>query len=322
MIADKERLILKIFHDYYVRNMSQAEIASRHFISRQKVQRFLEQGRNGNLVEVRVKFPERMHGTVESELEDKYGLLEAIVADVDGDYNPAMVMHSISELSSDFFLRILKDDMTVSIAWSNTVSQMLDMAARKVDRLHEKPRSLRVVITLGAVVGSEPDLQTLGASRRLTAVLGGDMRLLLGPGMAATSGALKILMDDPQIADAVAMARHADAAFFGVGSLEGGSKLLGAIARFMPDAVSRLSKLGAVGDISGHLFDRDGNPVASELDDRLIGLGLADIKAMPLTIGLTAGPEKYGALRAALKGKLFKVIVTDVENARRLLAER
>ncbi|MCC8180006.1 MAG: hypothetical protein LIP23_03720 [Planctomycetes bacterium] len=322
MIADKERLLLKIFHDYYVRNMSQAEIAARHGISRQKVQRFLSEGRRDNLVEVRIRFPERMHGALESELEDKYGLLEAIIADVDGDYNQSMVMRNISELSSDYTLRILRDNMTVSIAWSIHVSEMMEMAVRKIDRLREKPKGVKIILTLGTVVGAEPDLQTLEATRRLSSALGGDIHLLLASGMTSSSEAWRALMDDPQIADTVAKARNADAAFFGIGSLEGGSKLLDSIERIMPELLPKLAGIGVVGDVSGHLFDKDGNPVASELDERLIGLSIPEIKAMPLTIGITNGPAKYGALKAALAGNLFKVIITDVESAKKLMAEK
>lgn len=321
MIADKERLLLKIFHDYYVRNMSQAEIAGRHFVSRQKVQRYLEQGRKENLVEVRVKFPDRMHGQLESELEDKYGLMEVNIADVDGD-NPALVRRNIAEMASDYFIRVLKSDMTASIAWSSFVSDMLESAARKVESLREKPRDIHIVLTLGAVAGADPDLQTLDSARRMSGSLAAEIHLLLAPGMTTSSDAWRILMDDPQISEVVDKARHADASFFGVGSVDGDSKLINTLKKVMPDFYPKLRELGVVGDLNGHFFDRDGNSIASELDERLIGLNLDEIKALPMTVGITAGAGKYTAFRAALAGKIFKVVITDYDMARRLMAEK
>lgn len=321
VIADKERLLLKIFHDYYVRNMSQNEIASRHFISRQKVQRFLELGRNNNLVEVRIKTPERMHGALESELEDKYGLLEAIVADADEENNEAILKRNIAELASDYFIRILTNDMIVCVAWSRFIAEMAEVATRKIGNMREKPKNIRVIQTLGAIADNDPHMQTFDSGRRLAAALDGQLHLMLAPGITASVNAYHALMDDPQIANAVELAKRSQAAFFGIGTLRGESNLLNSLKRVMPEILPKLRRLGVVGDMNGHVFDRHGNPVASELDERLIGLNLHDIKRLPLTVGITSGALKFDALHAALVGKLIKVVVIDVDNARRLMAE-
>lgn len=302
--------------------MSQNEIASRHFISRQKVQRFLELGRNNNLVEVRIKTPERMHGTLESELEDKYGLLEAIIADADEDDNEAILKRNIAELASDYFLRILTNDMTVCVAWSRLIAEMSDVASRKIGNMRDKPKNIKVIQSLGAIADNDPHMQTFDSGRRLAAALGGQLHLLLAPGITASVDAYRALMDDPQIANAVELAKNSQAAFFGIGSLEGDSNLLTSLKRVMPEILPKLKKAGAIGDMNGHIYDRRGNPMASELDGRLIGLNLHDIKALPLTVGITSGAIKYEALHAALIGKLLKVVVIDVDNARRLMAAK
>lgn len=321
MIADNDRLLLKIFHDYYVRNMSQNDIAARHLISRKKVQRFLEKGRSENLVEVKIRFPSRMYGELESELEDKYGLLEAMVSDVDEDDagNRSIMLRNVSELTSDYFLRVLTNDMVVSVTWSGHVADMLEMASRKVGGLRDKPKNTKIVLTLGAVMGGEPDLQTLESARLLSGALGGEMHILMAPGVTSTPDAHRVLMDDPQIGKVVRLARTAGAAYVGIGAMTGASRQLPVVRRVMPEMVERLEKLGAVGDINGHFFDRRGNPVASELDERLVGLTIQDIKAMPITVGIATGRDKHDAIKAALAGGIVKVLATDVVNARRLI---
>lgn len=321
MLADKERLVLKIFHDYYVRNMSQSEIAARHFISRQKVQRFLEQGRNDNLVEVRIKFPERMHGTLESELEDKYGLLEVIVADVDPEYNHAMLRRDIAEFAADYFLRVLSRDMVISVCWSTFIAEMTELITRKVDNLREKPANIDIVQSLGAILDNDPEFQVYDSSRRLAATLNARLHLIMAPGIAASAGAYRALMEDPQIAQVLDLARRSDAAFLGIGSVDGASNLMQSIARVMPGMIAELKRHGVVGDLNGRFFCMEGNPIESELDERLIGLSLDEVKALPLTVGVTGGPAKYEALRAAIVGGLVKTVVIDVDNARRLLED-
>lgn len=322
MIADDERLLLKIFYDYYVRNMSQTEIAERHHISRKKVQRLLDRGREENLVEVKIRFPGRMHGELESALEDKYDLLEALVSDADDDdpTNRAMTIRNAAEMAADYFLRVAAHDMIVSIAWSDHVAQTLEVASRKVGALREKPRNVAFVLTLGAVIGSDPDIQTLDAARRLSNALDGTVHALMTPSVATTADMRRALMEEPQIAEIMRRARDAGAAFFGVGSMEGDSRQLPMVRRLMPGIEDRLAALGAVGDINGHFFDANGEPVASELDDRLVGLDINEIKKLPLTVGVATGPRKYNAIKSLLKGRVLKVLVTDVENAKRLAA--
>lgn len=321
MIADNERLLLKIFHDYYVRNLTQNDIAERHLISRKKVQRFLEKGRSENLVEVKIKFPSRMYGELESELEDRYGLLEAMVSDVDEDEKGShpIMLRNVSELTSDYFIRVLGPDMTVSVTWSGHVAEMMDMAYRKVGTLREKPKNTKIVLTLGAVMGGEPDLETMEAARRLSDALGGELRILMGPGVTVSSDVHRALLNDPEIARVIDMARKADVAYLGIGAMTGASRQLPVVERILPDITRRLRKLGAVGDINGHFFDAQGNPVASELDDRLLGLSIPDIKAMPITVGIATGAAKHEAIKAALNGRIVKVLATDVTNARKLI---
>lgn len=321
MIADGERLLLKIFHDYYVRNMSQTEIAERHHISRKKVQRLLDQGREENLVEVKIRFPSRMHGELESALEDKYDLLEAIVSDTGGDDagDRAMTIRNAADMAADYFLRVLAHGMTVSIAWSDHVAQTLEVASRKVGALREKPKNVAFVLTLGAVIGSDPDIQTLEATRRLSNALNGEVHALIAPSVATTADVQRALMCEPQIAEIMRLARGAGAAFFGIGSMEGDSRQLPMVRRLMPEIADKLAALGAIGDINGHFFDADGEPVASELDERLVGLTIRDIKNLPLTVGVATGAKKHDAIKALLKGRVLKVLVTDVTNARRLV---
>lgn len=321
MLSDNERLLLKIFHDYYVRNLSQADIAARRRISRKKVQRYLEKGRGDNLVEVKIRFPSRMHGELESALEDRYDLLEALVADVDAEdaENRAIMIRNVSDMASDYFWRVLSHDMTVSITWSGHVSEMLDSAQRKMDTVREKPRNVKFILTLGAVVGSLPDMETLESARHLSATLGGDLQVVMAPNMTATSDVRNALLGDPQISGVLDAAKHADMAFFGIGAIDGDSRQVPMLRQTMPDVWKDLCRIGAVGDINGRFFDAGGNPVASALDDRLVGLTIGDIRKMPLAAGIATGATKHDAVRAALSGKILKVLVTDVETAKRLI---
>ncbi|MFE7046734.1 sugar-binding domain-containing protein, partial [Streptomyces atratus] len=78
---------------------------------------------------------------------------------------------------------------------------------------------------------------------------------------------------------------------------------------------------GAVGDISGRFFDADGAAVPGEVDERLIGLSLEQLRAVPVRIGVARGADKRRALAVALRHGLINVLVTDVSTAETLLAD-
>ncbi len=76
---------------------------------------------------------------------------------------------------------------------------------------------------------------------------------------------------------------------------------------------------GAIGEISAQFFDADGRPCPSELDERLVGLKLAEMIGIPVRTAIAFGLEKVSAIAAALAGRLANVLVTDTDTAIALL---
>ena len=83
--------------------------------------------------------------------------------------------------------------------------------------------------------------------------------------------------------------------------------------------LDELVRLGAVGDICLRYFDIDGKPIASDVDERVMGISLDDLKQVERVVGVTGGPNKYRAIHAALAGKLVNVIITDHVSAQNVL---
>ena len=74
-----------------------------------------------------------------------------------------------------------------------------------------------------------------------------------------------------------------------------------------------------MGDILGHFFDLDGQPVACEVDQRIIALSLDQLRAMPTVVAVAGGSEKTEAVLGALRGSYANVLVTDAETAQAVL---
>jgi len=90
---------------------------------------------------------------------------------------------------------------------------------------------------------------------------------------------------------------------------------------FAWEELAGLMRLGAVGDINLRYFDATGKAIASDLDTRVIGLTLDEIKAIQHVVGISGGATKLRTVQGALRGHLIHVLITDHVTATRLLAD-
>ena len=91
-------------------------------------------------------------------------------------------------------------------------------------------------------------------------------------------------------------------------------------ARYRTDTAYPLQ--GAVGDICLRFFDNSGIPVATPLDDRVIGMELQQLQRVNRAIGVAGGARKLDAIRGALEGRWINVLITDRLTAEHLTRNR
>ena len=84
--------------------------------------------------------------------------------------------------------------------------------------------------------------------------------------------------------------------------------------------MAMLHEAGAVGEISYRFYDRDGKPVETPLNDRVIGLSLEELRKTARVMALAGGESKTQAIAGALKLGVIDVLVTDKFTAARLTA--
>jgi DNA-binding transcriptional regulator LsrR (DeoR family) len=76
----------------------------------------------------------------------------------------------------------------------------------------------------------------------------------------------------------------------------------------------------AAGELVAQLYDIRGCPCAQEFSSRFVGLTLAELKQIPLVIGLAATAGKAMAIYGALRGRYLQALITDESAARGVLA--
>ena len=309
------RLLTKVARMYHERGMRQPQIAAHLHISQPRVSRLLKQAVEAGIVRTAVVTPPGVHAELEEAVEDRFGLSEVVVADTDGLTDEVAVTQAIASAAAVYLETTLARDDRVGISsWSATL-------LATVDAMHPAPSlaAERVVQILGGVGTSAA--QSLAT--RLTGGLARNTRAeavyLVAPGLVATPEMRSALLQEPSIAAVLKACDDLTVALVGVGSLEP-SKLLRQSGNAIADVEeNRLRELGAIGDVCMRFFDASGRHIASDLDDRVLGISAETLKDVPRRVGVAGGERKWRAIRAALEGGWLSVLITDQATASELV---
>src|SRR5262249_9157470 len=147
---------------------------------------------------------------------------------------------------------------------------------------------------------------------RLAEATGARTSLLPAPGLVRDPALRDALVADPVLAQTVAGWARLTLTIVGIGSLTPSALLEQSGDAIAEGECDALRARGAVGDICFRFFDADGALVASTLDDRVVGIPPARLRAIGRRVGVAGGEEKFAAIRAALRGGWINVLITDV----------
>ncbi|GMA32483.1 hypothetical protein GCM10025875_24750 [Litorihabitans aurantiacus] len=189
-----------------------------------------------------------------------------------------------------------------------------------------RPFRQPVVDQVVQVVGGlgEPRVQMLAARLigQFASSTGASPVFMPTPGVLGSASARNSLMADSTVTSVMNVWPRLTVALVGIGSVEP-SELLRMSGNVLGESDrAALAAAGAVGDICLRFFDADGAPVATGLDERVIGIAAEQLREVPRRVGVAGGERKYAAVRGAVLGGWVNVLVTDTTTAQRLVADR
>jgi len=307
---EEQRLLVKISKMYYEEGLSQDDIILRLNLSRSKISRLLQQARDEGIVQITVNTPKHLFSELETRLEKLFGLYEAIVVETQAGDSQENIIRELGVAAAGYLERSVGTTTTIGISWGSTLHGMV--AALHSNRL---PKT-KVVQIIGGLGQPEAEVHATDLCHRLARSLGSQLTLLPAPGIVSTEQARDVLLADLFIQRAMSMFDHLDIAFVGIGT-PAPESLLGSI--LSSTELEALLQNGAVGDIALRFFDIQGQPVQSEIDQRVIGITFAQLKRTRRVVGISGGVEKFQSVLGALRGKLINVLITDSINAEKLL---
>jgi DNA-binding transcriptional regulator LsrR (DeoR family) len=317
--SEHYKLLYKVAQAYYEDNLTQEQIGQRFGLSRIKISRLLSQARQEKIIQITLAAPRDGYVEMERELETRFGLNEVLIA-CPADNSSAAIRTALGEASANCLMRTLRGDEVVALTWGNTLLAVVDALQSATGAPIRDWSGMRIVQSLGGLGSPEADIYSAGLVHRLARTFGAKALILAAPGIVSSPAIRDALLTDPQISSTLSLAARADIALMGIGQPTPQSVVMQ--SNILPSVeFAHLQSLGVVGDIGLRFFDANGNLIEHEINQRILGLTLDQIKTIPRVIGVSGGPEKFEVIRAALRGKLLDVLITDFDNARRLLTE-
>ncbi len=313
-MATREELLATVATLYYKMNQSQGEIALRLEISSSTVSRLIREARERGVVEINIRTPIPRDFELEQKFIQEFGLKDAYILQTSSDNNNETLLHAIGRLAASYVERVAINyppGSSVGVAWGTgvhaTVSAIQDNYMQNID-------VVQLLGGVGALIVDSPDLARIVAQK-----LGGRHYDLHAPVLLERATTREIFLQEPTVREAIQRAQAVKLAITGIGTMyEEASSFLRAGLLSRTD-LHNLRSQGVVGEICGRFFDNQGHDNGFEINQRIVGIELDDLRLIPQSIAIARGPLKAEAILGALRGKFVKVLATDDVTARAVL---
>jgi deoxyribonucleoside regulator len=301
----------KLYHDL---DRTQSDIAKELGLTRWQVGRLLSDARAHGVVRVDIVPRSPRRPDLESELQRRYGLRDAVVVPVTVE-NDGIILDSVALAAAQFIAALSPKPKMFGISWGRTMAAMVRWMP------HHWNHGLHVVLLNGGTGRTSSPNQPVDVAVRLANSADGYATILPVPAILGLRATKEALERDPVIAGVLALAEKTPIACFTLGALSQQSVHVQS-GHLTKREVALLRKEGAVGDILGRFINIDGEIADQTFNARTVGLEPALLRRKDFSICVAGGKSKHRVVRAGLRARYFNVLITDEKTASYLLQNR
>ncbi|WP_424467679.1 sugar-binding transcriptional regulator [Pseudoclavibacter helvolus] len=298
---------------YYLDGLSQSDVATALGVSRASVSRILSAARDQGIVEIRIHDPHVVGrvGELEQQIVDAFGVTSAVVVTAVPGRHPLDV---VAGAAAEYFAERVPSVGSVGLSWGKSIDAF-------VEQIHVE--STGRALTLCPLVGGMPfDSGPAGntALERLSQKSGAKAFRFESPAVVESPQTWAALTRESSISSAIKRATDVQLAFVGIGSygLHASRHIVSAM-RLSDAERAELDAQHPVGDICGRFFDATGQALGSPVSERVIGITLEQLAAIPEVVGFAAGSEKAPGVAGSLRTGALDSVILDEDLARALV---
>lgn len=301
---EDKRIILKATTLYYEEGLTQAEIAKRIKISRPLVSKMLKQAKSSGLVEIYIKDENAHTVALEIDIERKYNLDEVIVVPNRKSTTEAIVKKNVGRACVSYVTSVLPQVKNIGIAWGTTIAEFVD------EMPYLQYPDIKIIPIMGGVGYSSVLFHSNHLAFLLAQKLNTTSTYLYTPALADSKKLKENLLESKMISTALSEGKNVDIAIVGVGNPVRSSTYRD-LGYFSSKDIYELEEKGAIGDIVASFFNKHGDPVDTDVSNRMMGIDIEDLKSIPRTVALATGADKILSVQALLSKEIINVLIID-----------
>lgn len=307
---DQLRLAARL---YYLDGLGQAEVARFVKVSQAKVSRLLAAARERGIVKISVAEYEPRDALLEKKLRKTFRLHSVAVMKTVPGATTEDARRATGHFGAAFVQSLIPSSSTVAIAGGRTMRELVAMLPEA------QVSDLTVIQAMGSIDATVTVVDALELGRSMASRWAGRFITINTPAFVPDRRTRDAFLALDQLRAVWQRFRAVDVALIGIGTLENSVFVERGV--LSESDVTALKKSGAVGEIFGRFFDARGRECATPWSERVISMGLDQLKKVPQVIGVVAGADRSTALAAAIRGGLLKSLVIDDTGARALLSQ-
>lgn len=292
---------------FYLEGVSKSDIAAELGVSRFKVARMLDRARETGLVRIELDTRGEIDLDLSVRLRSAHGLRHCVVIDAPED-DEVLLRTALGRAAAELLDEIVEPGDVLGLAWARSLMSMRTALTRL---------PACDVVQLTGALSLPSDDSSIELVRDLARKSNGQGFFYYAPMVLPDAVTAKALRTQPDIARAIERYPDVTKAVIGVGAWQQGlSTVVGALTE---EERRQIYDLGVRGELSGVQIDGDGNPVATPLTDRLIGIDAQQLHDVPDVIAVAYGTAKVDAVKAGIRGGFITSLVTHTGMASGLL---
>lgn len=276
------------------------------------VSRILAEALEGGHIQVEVVDKSKRLAGIENEMKAKFGLKEAKVLSLPSSFDLASLKKMLGKAASDTLYQFARPRDSIGLGPGGTMLEL-------VESLNPE-RSLPGVTLVPLMGGWGFGGVAYEGNKILSSAAGTlhcDFHLMPCPALVSSEIVHKILINEPLILEIINLWNDMDIAIFSIGGeVESGNYPQ---LRGNESSIAEANRRGAVGDILGRFIGEGGEELDVEVNRRIVSIPFSRLGGIPLKIGLGGGSQKIRAVRAALKGHIVDVLISDEDTCKAIL---
>lgn len=302
--TQERRLLLERAAEmYYIKGMSQEEIAVKLMMSRANISKMLKACVRDKIVEFKINYSKSPEAMLAVLLEEKFGLKKAIV--VQSDSHMETCISNVGKVAAAYLENAVQSGMLVGISWGTTLYYT-------VKNFHPKRSVCADVIQMvGGMSAKSEDTDGQELAKMLAHTLNGKSYIMQVPMMVQSRVLKSLLLEEPNVVEHFKMFDRIDMAVIGLGSNRANLSAVYKSGNITREDTENIARLGAVGNICGRHININGDTCTTINSEKVIGIELFQLKKIETVIGVAAGFEKTEAALGGLRGGYIDVLIVD-----------